>query len=149
MNIETFQYKVKVWMSRCFGPVISADKDERNFRFLEESLELVQAGGCTKEDAHKLVEYVYGRPVGELSQEVGGVSITLAALCLAHDISLELSAMVELERINNPLMEEKIRAKQASKPQRGPLPGPGNGTLEDARAAAEADLGNRDLDDGC
>ncbi len=42
--------------------------------------ELVQAVGTSREDALRLVEYVYTRPVGELRQEIGGVMVTLAAL---------------------------------------------------------------------
>ena len=38
-------------------------------RFLEEALELVQACGATASEAHQLVDYVYGRPVGEPAQE--------------------------------------------------------------------------------
>lgn len=109
-------------MLRCFGGEIAADKVERNHRFLEESLELVQAAGCTKDEALKLVEYVYGRPTGELHQEVGGVMVTLAALCKAQNIDMAIAGEVELSRCWQ--MIEKIRAKQAAKPKMSPLPGP-------------------------
>ena len=78
-----FQASIKQWMVLCFGAVISKDTVERNHRFLEEALELVQAKGCTATEAHQLVDYVFNRPVGEPSQEVGGVMVTLAALCSA------------------------------------------------------------------
>ncbi|RQS15519.1 hypothetical protein DIE07_03565 [Burkholderia sp. Bp9002] len=35
------------WMLECFGAAIATDRMERNHRFLEEALELVQACGCT------------------------------------------------------------------------------------------------------
>jgi hypothetical protein len=35
----SFQSRVKPWMDASFGPAISADKVERNHRFLEEALE--------------------------------------------------------------------------------------------------------------
>jgi hypothetical protein len=54
-----FQVRVNAWMLKCFGPEISADSKERNYRFIEEALELVQALGCSREDAHKLVDYVF------------------------------------------------------------------------------------------
>jgi hypothetical protein len=38
-------------MQACFGPEISADRVERNHRFLEEALELVQACGAARETA--------------------------------------------------------------------------------------------------
>ncbi len=116
----TLQSRVAAWMDACFGPVISADRIERNHRFLEEALELVQACGCTREDCLQLVEYVYGRPVGEPTQEVGGVEVTLAALCLANDIDKHEAAEVELARVWTKI--DAIRAKQAAKPRGSALP---------------------------
>jgi hypothetical protein len=107
-------------MMACFGPEISADRVERNHRFLEEALELVQANGCTQDEAHQLVDYVYGRPQGEINQEVGGVMVTLAALCLANGINMHEGGETELARIWTKV--EQIRAKQAAKPKHSPLP---------------------------
>ncbi len=42
---DNFQNRVAPWMEACFGPEISADRVERNDRFIEEALELVQASG--------------------------------------------------------------------------------------------------------
>lgn len=119
MNIQT---RVHWWMLDCFGEQIAADRSERNHRFLEEALELVQSGGCTASEAHQLVDYVFGRPVGEHRQEVGGVMVTLAALCNAFHVSMSDCALDELARITTPEMIAKIRAKQASKPKHSPLP---------------------------
>ena len=116
----TFQTDVQPWMLACFGPEISADVTERNHRFLEEALELVQAKGCTASEAHQLVDYVYGRAVGEPHQEVGGVMVTLAALCLAAGLDMHKAGEDELARIWTKV--EKIRAKQAAKPKHSPLP---------------------------
>lgn len=116
-----FQARVQPWMMACFGEAIAADRQERNHRFLEEALELVQANQCTASEAHQLVDYVYGRPVGEPSQEVGGVMVTLAALCLASGLDMHSSAETELARIWTKV--EQIRAKQAAKPAMSPLPG--------------------------
>lgn len=117
-----FQQRVQPWMMACFGPEISADRVERNHRFIEEALELVQANGMPRADAHALVDYVYGRPPGVLSQEVGGVMVTLAALCLANGTDMHADGETELARINAPEMIEKIRAKQAAKPRGSALP---------------------------
>jgi hypothetical protein len=119
---KTFQDGVAEWMQKCFGPEISADWRERNHRFFEESTELVQACGMSAADAHMLVDYVFGRPVGERGQEVGGTMVTLAALCTAHGIRLQHEADTELRRINKPAMVEKIREKQRTKPKDSPLP---------------------------
>lgn len=115
-----FQERVKPWMDVCFGAEIAGDKQERNHRFLEESLELVQACDCTAEEVHLLVDYVFGRPVGEKPQEVGGVMVTLAALCLAQGMDMHSAGEVELSRIWTKIGQ--IREKQAAKPKHSPLP---------------------------
>jgi hypothetical protein len=117
-----FQARVEPWMAACFGPRISADTTERNHRFIEEARELVQAGGMPKSEVLQLVDYTYGRPVGEQSQEVGGVMVTLAALCLAQGLDMHDAAEVELARIWTKV--EAIRAKQLTKPRGSPLPAP-------------------------
>lgn len=116
-----FQARVQPWLLACFGSTIAGDKVERNHRFLEEALELVQACGCTQDEAHQLVDYVYGRPAGEPNQEVGGVMLTLAALCLAQGLDMHTSGEMELARVWTKI--EQIRAKQATKPRNSPLPG--------------------------
>lgn len=122
MNLN-YQTRVAQWVRACFGPVIAADKPTRGGRFLEEALELVQAGGMTKKQAHELLDYVYARPIGEVPQEVGGVMVTLAALCEAYDISMVGCAEQELERILDPAVMDKVRRKQATKPKFSLLPG--------------------------
>ena len=117
-----FQQRVQPWLMECFGAMIAGDREERNHRFLEEALELVQACGCTASEAHQLVDYTFGRPIGEPAQEVGGVMVTLAALCLANDLDMHAHGETELARISQPEMVAKIRAKQAAKPKYSPLP---------------------------
>lgn len=123
-----FQSRVNDWMQACFGPEISADKEERNHRFLKEALELVQANGCSQSEAHQLVDYVYGRDQGDINQEVGGVMITLAALCLASGEDMIAAGETELRRIWTKV--EQIRAKQAAKPKHSPLPQDNTGASE-------------------
>ncbi|MCA0027381.1 MULTISPECIES: hypothetical protein [unclassified Mesorhizobium] len=115
-----FQERVAPFMLACFGVEIAGDGIERNHRFLEESLELVQALGCTASEAHQLVDYVFNRPVGEPNQEAGGVAVTFAALCNAHGINGAIAAENELTRCWSKI--DKIRAKWAAKPKHGPLP---------------------------
>lgn len=121
-QLNFFQQRVQPWMLACFGEMIAGDREERNHRFLEEALELVQSTGCTASEAHQLVDYVYGRSVGEPAQEVGGVMVTLAALCLANGLDMHAAAETELARIWTKV--EQIRAKQAAKPKHSPLPEP-------------------------
>jgi len=118
----SFQALVAKWMAATFDEATCKDRMERNHRFLEEALELAQSLDCTREEALQLVDYVFGRPVGEPAQEVGGVMVTLAALCTPAGIDLEQASENELNRIWTKI--DQIRAKQAAKPKHGPLPGP-------------------------
>lgn len=118
----SFQKRVLNWLMACFSMQVCRDTTERNHRFLEEALELVQSTGCTRSEAHQLVDYVFDRPVGEPFQEVGGVTITLSALCSCINIDQEEAGEAELSRISAPATMEKIRAKQAAKPKHSPLP---------------------------
>lgn len=117
---EHFQSRVQPWLLACFGAEIASDTIERNHRFLEEALELVQACGATASEAHQLVDYTFSRPVGETPQEVGGIMVTLAALCLAQEINMHECGETELNRIWTKV--EQIRQKQAAKPKHSPLP---------------------------
>jgi len=119
-GVGDFQARVQPWLLACFGEMIAGDREERNHRFLEEALELVQACGCGFSEAHQLVDYVYGRDIGEPAQEVGGVMVTLAALCLANGLDMHANGETELARIWTKV--EAIRAKQAAKPKHSPLP---------------------------
>jgi hypothetical protein len=121
---DAFQKRVAGWMMQCFTPEITADKLERNDRFIEEALELTQATGYCRERAHALVDYVFDREKGDPDQEVGGVMVTLAALCNPHGLDMVEAGERELARILQPEIVEKIRAKQASKPTGSALPVP-------------------------
>ncbi|MEP3668952.1 MAG: hypothetical protein ABJN42_19690, partial [Roseibium sp.] len=99
---------------------IAMNGTERNHRFLEEALELVQALGCSRSEAHQLVDYTFNRDIGEPSQEVGGVMVTLAAVCGAYGLDMMANGETELARVWTKV--EKIRKKQAAKPKHSPLP---------------------------
>jgi hypothetical protein len=113
--LDDYQERVHDWAIACFGEAIANDRVERSHRFLEEALELVQSLGMTRDDCMRLVDYVFRRPAGHASQEVGGVMVTLAALCSANGIDLEDAAEAELRRVWIDI--DKIRAKQAAKPK--------------------------------
>lgn len=121
--IGDFQQRVKGWLMDCFSMEVCRDVTERNHRFIEEAIELVQSKGCTASEVHQLVDYVFSRPAGDPAQEVGGVMVTLSALCSAASIEMEKAAEVELARILRPEVMERIRAKQATKIRYSPLPG--------------------------
>lgn len=134
-QVAPFQSRVQPWMLECFGAEIAADRVERNHRFFEEAAELVQACGMTASEAHQLVDYTFGRPVGEAVQETGGVMVTLAALCLANGLDMHAAGETELARIWTKV--EKIRAKQAAKPKHSPLPEAAQPVADDTGAKPE------------
>lgn len=122
-DAQSLQAEVGHWLVDCFGQTIAGDSMERNHRFLEEALELAQANGASADEAHALVDYVFARPVGQKPQEAGQALITLAALCHAAGVNLELEAAIEMNRIKQPDVMARIREKQRNKPAMSPLPG--------------------------
>ncbi|OBU50130.1 hypothetical protein [Stenotrophomonas maltophilia] len=112
---DTFQHSVSEWMDKCFLPSLYSNMTERGDRLLEEVLELLQAHGYDKARVPTLVDYVFGRPVGEPAQEVGGVMVTLAGYCWVAGLDMHAAGDVELARINQPDVMAKIRAKQEAK----------------------------------
>lgn len=118
--VEAFQRGVDKWMDACFNAEIKADVVERSDRFLEEALEFVQAAGYSADRAHALVDYTFGRPQGEINQEVGGVMVTLAAMCNTLGVDIGAAAETELARVWTKI--DAIRAKQAAKPTGSALP---------------------------
>ncbi len=119
-EVTSYQRRVEDWLEACFPPSVRSDRSERTHRFLEEALELAQANGCSRTDAIALVDYVFGRPMGQPDQEVGGVMVTLASLCSASQINMDEAGARELERNWDRI--EAIRAKQQAKPHGSPLP---------------------------
>ena len=120
-RVTGLQPRVDEWMNACFGVDIKRDQLERADRFIEEALELAQTiPGFGPDRAHALVDYVFGRPTGEQPQEVGGVMLTLAALCNAAGIDMMDCAETELARVWTKVYT--IRAKQAAKPTGSALP---------------------------
>jgi hypothetical protein len=119
----TFQKRVHKWLLVCFGEQVATRPAERYQRFVEEALELGQSLGCTKEEALMLVDYVYAREAGNPVQEVGGVMVTLAALCEVNHINMNGAANTEITRIEAYDVIQKIRQKQETKPDSSPLPG--------------------------
>lgn len=119
MGRQPFQKRAMFWAKKCFGMTLAMGIKERNQRFIEEGLELVQAGGMTKREAIGAVNYVYGRPVGDMRQEVGGVYNTLAVLCEAHGIDMVGEGERDLIEINNEESTTRIRMKRRTKPDFG------------------------------
>lgn len=110
---------VRKWLVECFGEEVARNKAERAFRFMEEALELVQAIGLSRDDVFRCVAYTFGRPPGEMAEEVGGVAFTLAALC--HASGLNAKECFENEIARNFERKEAIIEKWKSKIVINPL----------------------------
>lgn len=110
----SFQVRCLKWILTWLNSNLIYNKQERNQRFLEEALELVQSLDMDRETAHKLVNYIFDRPKGEPKQELGGVMNTLAILSETNSMSMWEAAEEELTRCWNNI--EKIKDKQKLKP---------------------------------
>jgi NTP pyrophosphatase (non-canonical NTP hydrolase) len=120
LTAERFQSRVNPWLHECFTPEICSDKIERADRLAEEFFEALQAVDYPQERLAALQAYSYGRPKGDLPQEIGGVMVTLAAFCLAYGLDMHDCGEVELARVWTKV--EQIRAKQKAKPTGSALP---------------------------
>lgn len=118
MSLETFWYQQRVnrWVIKCLGIASARDQQERNARFIEEAIELVQARGATKTDVQAAIDYVFARPSGEAKQEIGGVMVCLAALATQEGVVISDAAYEELVRIEDPATMVEVRLKQSGKP---------------------------------
>lgn len=115
---HTFQERAYNFFSHCFQdqfPKLTNDPQENQHRFLEESLEFVQALGMTQAEALALVDYVFNRTIGDPALEAGGVCTTLAILAKRYNIDINEAAENELKR--NYVIVDKIRDKQRLKDQ--------------------------------
>jgi hypothetical protein len=93
------QRVVGAWAKRCFGSTSFESLPERSKRSLEEAIELAQACGVPLAEVEELVAYVYGRPVGEIPQEIAGLQLTLFALAESAGLSLDDLVGKEIKRV--------------------------------------------------
>jgi hypothetical protein len=114
-----FQGRAMDWGKKCFGLTLATDLRERTHRFGEEAIELLQAYGMTRREVLGAVDYVFGRPVGDKHQEVGGVYTTLAMLCEADGIDMVGEGERDLLEIDNAETTERIHVKRRKKPDFG------------------------------
>lgn len=114
-SYRSFPHRVFKWAIKVFNERIVISMNERNKRFLEESLELVQALDLPETDAMAILSHVYSRPAGVIHQELGGVMVTLNILCQVASLDAQECGEIEYERISKPETIAKIRIKQNEK----------------------------------
>ena len=124
----TRQSKISAWAQRVLGVEAATNIPERALRSAEEALELAQACEVDAASVHRLVDYVYSRPVGKPAQEIAGTMVTLYAMAAAVGVDADAEFEIEVERIHRPEVIERCQRRQGEKrealaPQRpGPLP---------------------------
>lgn len=109
------QSRVSTWVRSTFSEQEAQDVPERSLRMVEETIELAQACKVDASTVHRLVDYVFSRPVGEPNQELAGCMVTLYALAVALDLDADAELETELERINRPEVIERCRRRQHEK----------------------------------
>lgn len=112
--LPSLQKRIEQWLTACLGEECWNDLDDRTIRFLEEAVELAQALGIPESAAHRVVDYVYVREIGEVPQEIAGAFLTLANVATSNSFDMTELAEEELARVWGKI--DKVRAKQATKP---------------------------------
>jgi hypothetical protein len=112
------QATVADWVVRCWGERVLHNHAERGGRLFEEASELAQAVGLPLEKAMTILVYTYGRPAGDPHQEIGGVGVTLLALCASLSLSADEAEATEVARVlAKPI--EHFRRRHAEKEAAG------------------------------
>jgi hypothetical protein len=119
---------VMAWAELAFGRAEATGLPQRALRLLEEAIEMFQACGGAPELAHELVTAMFGRPCGTISQELGGVAVSLLALAAASGLSADVEECRELHRVLSKPVEEFSR-RNAAKIKIAPAPVPTPGVL--------------------
>lgn len=111
MDTALMQSQIRLWVVTRLGEE-AMNPHERGRRGTEEHLELFQVVGGTREEAHRLVDHVFDKPVGDAEQELGGCALTLLACAEGLNYHLGECAQNELMRIFS-LPMEKFQKRQA------------------------------------
>jgi hypothetical protein len=115
MSEGDYQIQVADWVVAALGEETARDIPERSLRFAEEAIELTQACGVDVETVHRLVDYVFSRPVGNPAQEIAGSLVTLYSTAAALGIDADAELEKELDRIWRPEVIERCRRRQHEK----------------------------------
>ena len=115
LKFETNQSRVSAWVRSTFGDKVASDARERSLRAAEEIIELTQAAGIDAMTLHRLVDYVFSRPIGTVAQEIAGSLVTLYAAASALGVDADAEFEAELARIQRPEVIERCQRRQNEK----------------------------------
>lgn len=107
------QAAIFAWAKAAFSEEETTSLPQRGLRLLEEAVEAFQACGGDEETAARLVKYVFGRPPGDLGQELGGVGVTTLALAAAAGVSADEQEQREVARVLSKPISEFTQRNQA------------------------------------
>lgn len=107
------QLRIFEWTKAAFSVEEATSIPQRGLRLLEEAIEAAQACGVDRDTADRMVDYVYGRPAGELYQELGGVGVCVLALSAAAGLSADDEEEREVERVLAKPLEHFAKRNQA------------------------------------
>ena len=116
--LALFQDEVTAWVTGPLWHDMFDGQARAAARVVEEALELFQASGGTMLEADVISEHVWSRPVGEVSQELAGVMVSLLAAATANGYNLEAVTNTEIQRIVF-IPKEVLLEKQAFKNNAG------------------------------
>ena len=111
----TNQQRVTAWVRTTFTGAEAENIPERALRTAEEVLELAQACNVDAATLHRLVDYVFSRPVGKPAQEIAGSMVCLYATASALGADADAEFETELARIQQPEVIERCRRRQHEK----------------------------------
>lgn len=107
------QAAIFAWAKEAFSVAEAMSIPQRGLRLLEEAVEAFQACGGERDTADRMVDYVFGRPPGEIGQELGGVGVTVLALAAAAGLSADDEEQREVTRVLSKPIEEFTRRNAA------------------------------------
>jgi len=106
---------VAAWVRETFGEASAENAPERTLRAVEEVVELAQALDVDPATLHRLIDYVYSRPVGNVGQEIAGSLVTIFAAAAALEVDVDEVFAAEMDRIHTPEVIERCRRRQHEK----------------------------------
>jgi len=109
------------WVRVTFGEQALARK-ERAARCLEEAAELAQAEGVTVDQAERIVQRVYSRPVGDPHQEGSDLGFCLLAWGEVTGFNIEEAVQAKLDEVEA-IPTEHWRKKLKDKIEAGTITG--------------------------
>lgn len=111
------QQAVYDWCVSAFGEEHTNSLQQRAVRFLEEAIELYQACGGDRAMAHKLLDFVMDRPVGDVAQEIGQVGLMILSISKTAGVDPDAEELKEINRVlskDPAIFAERNRQKNAA-----------------------------------